>query len=341
MQLSCIQKALRNPSLGIRYLINRGYGNLSRGVIGPSSRLGIGTNVLDECWHVCVILDTCRVDALRAVASEYDFINNIDRIISVGGTSSEWIARTFDTGYRQTLAETAYLTSNAFAQYVLEDRLKPDNEHYDHSDLVNLRESTGLDPIDASELGKLEHVWKQIPKRDTVDGAHDMSKDLMAGGTPPRYVTDRAISMARNHDYDRMILHYTQPHHPYLANSLDTERSLRDHEKQPFQYLRKTGDREKVWSSYLDELRWVLDDVDLLLRNIEAEDVLITADHGEAFGEYGIYNHHAGSVHPHIRLVPWVTTEGADTESYVPDHVPKRTHDISPEDQLEALGYKL
>ena len=86
-------------------------------------------------------------------------------------------------------------------------------------------------------------------------------------------------------------------------------------------------------------LRWVLDDLELLLNNIDRNKVIITSDHGEAFGEYGIYMHHPGSLHPHVRNVPWSVTTATDNHEYQPDFNPESMSDRSVEDTLSALGY--
>lgn len=45
-----------------------------------------------------------------------------------------------------------------------------------------------------------------------------------------------------------------------------------------------------------------------LLESIDADKVVITADHGEAFGEYNIHRHPLGIPIPELRRVPWVET---------------------------------
>jgi hypothetical protein len=62
----------------------------------------IGTNVYEKDWDVLIVLDTAHVDALQIVMDEYDFIEDVNSIWSVGGgrqqsgsrgrsTSSTWI----------------------------------------------------------------------------------------------------------------------------------------------------------------------------------------------------------------------------------------------------------
>lgn len=42
-----------------------------------TSRYPIGSNVFEENWDLLVVLDACRVDALRAVEDEYPFVGDV------------------------------------------------------------------------------------------------------------------------------------------------------------------------------------------------------------------------------------------------------------------------
>jgi hypothetical protein len=76
--------------------------------------------------------------------------------------------------------------------------------------------------------------------------------------------------------------------------------------------------------------------VALLLENVDAERVVITADHGEGFGEYGVYEHPVGCPAPTIKRVPWATTTAADTGSYVPEDAADPVR--PPTDPIEVPG---
>lgn len=192
--------------------------------------------------------------------------------------------------------------------------------------------------VDISELNYYEYLFQYEKWGEEGPLGHVM------GMTPPRYVTDRAISIGRENNYNRMILHYFQPHSPWVANAINENRRLEPHEDDWWNYLTETGDVQTVWSSYLDDLRYVLDDVELLLDNLDAERVIITADHGEAFGEYGVLGHHIGSLHPKVRRVPWAETTGVDLDTHSSSTEPPdedaSMSTSSVEDQLSALGYK-
>ncbi|TKX74502.1 hypothetical protein EXE46_09090 [Halorubrum sp. GN11_10-6_MGM] len=81
--------------------------------------------------------------------------------------------------------------------------------------------------------------------------------------------------------------------------------------------------------------------MELLLDNIDAERVVITADHGEAFGEYGFYWHKVACPLPIVRQVPWIETTAEDTGGYEPDGWDKseKKNETCINERLKALGY--
>ena len=103
-----ILKGIKNPGLAVNYVS-------AWPALMMTSRGILGTNVLSTDFDLVVLLDTCRVDALREVADEYNFINNVESRVSVGGTSGEWIAATFDEIYSETIRNTAYVAANGYA----------------------------------------------------------------------------------------------------------------------------------------------------------------------------------------------------------------------------------
>lgn len=317
---------------GLNKFLNESRASLRRSLGGALSCSGIlGTNVFSKSWDVLIILDTCRVDAIKQVQSEYDFLDEIGQITSVGATSAEWMAATFRKKYSDTIKNTAYLANNGFAYRVFyeeHDYTLPDPFLF------------SWDTVDGSDFGKLEHIWRYELVNDVRHVGHTK------GSASPAYVTDRGIAINRNYDFNRTILHYNKPHSAYTANALNDGRDLYKFEEQPFEYLKKGGNKNKVFESYIDDLRYVLDSVEVLLENIDAGKVVITADHGEAFGEFNTYCHPFGSLNPYIRRVPWVVTSAKDSKEYTPEfdvvnppeNEEKNERDV--DTLLESLGYK-
>lgn len=287
--------------------------------LSATSRWPVGTNVFEREWDALIVLDACRVDALREVAPEYGFIDTVESITSVGSTSREWVAQTFCEEHVTEIRSTAYVTANAFAKRVIEDR-----------DLPSARAPVDWNVVAPDEFLLLDQAWQHQPDHPYK---HMLSEQL----------TDRAIAVGRELSPLKLVAHYLQPHAPYIAAAVEEGRELTDFEAAPLEWLRRGDvDRETVWRAYLQDLRLGLDSIAVLLENLNAETVAITSDHGEAFGEWGVYGHPAGFPHPAVKKVPWVETTATDSGEYQPtfeysidDTVDGRDVD----EQLQDLGY--
>lgn len=221
-----------------------------------------------------------------------------DSIHSVASCTWQWIPRTFDSPHTPALRDMAYISAN------------PHTASLDHN-----------------KFGLLEEVWR-------------VAYDDEIGTIRPRAVTDHAIKICRSKSFDRIIIHYMQPHAPYIG----------DYWNQNHRYSIEAS--ANVWGavtdgsvqirdvikSYRENLRIVLSEVMLLLENIDADHVVISSDHGEAFGERGIYGHPADMYIDSLINIPWIETSGTDERTHDPkDH--KIESDSTVEDQLQSLGY--
>ena len=266
-----------------------------------------GVNVYDRDWDALLILDGCRADLMRGVAPAYDFLDSPGTHRSPGSTSYEWLERTFSDGYEEEMANTVHVSANPFTHQYL----------------------------DAERFRVLDEVWR--------DGWDDE-----VGIVPARTVTDRAIRAGRDHlDSDgRLIVHYMQPHFPSVPRPLGDVSTLdewRDGREMAWQGLRR-GEftRREVWRAYAANLRYVLDDVAVLLENLDADRVAISADHGNAAGEWGIYGHPNVPLRV-LREVPWFVTSATDRHTREPDPRPadegSGETSSAVEERLAALGY--
>lgn len=287
-----------------------------------TSRRPIGTNVYERDWDVLLILDACRVDTLREVSDEYAFLEDIDTMWSVGSQSDEWMANTFIEGYREEIGRTQYLSGNGHTGQLFERGSLPPKNNTTPVDLSR------WDLVDLSAFDSVEMVWKNY---------HDDTYNVAL----PSVMTDHAIDAGRKDDPDRLMVHYMQPHLPYLGRAMREERPLTDLEREGYEQL-ETGDadREKVYELYKETLRVALDEIEVLLENIDANRVAITSDHGEAFGEGGAYGHPEGFPHPIVKKVPWVETSASDEGTREPDLKRDTAERVKLEQHLRDLGYK-
>jgi hypothetical protein len=306
----------RTRSKGIRGILQSGYYAYVGLLLSVATRYPLGTNVFSRDWDLLIVLDACRVDALREVSDEYDFIGVVDSIRSVGSTSIEWMALTFRERHIEEISNTAYVNSNPQFDKVFRQRLTPPH-------------------IAAAPFGPSMERYSVVEPGDfhSVDNVYEYGFDDDYGVVMARTVTDRTIATGRRGEHDRCIVHYMQPHAPYIGNEEPVEHIFDD--------LREGSvSQDEAWEVYLENLRAVLNDIELLLKNYDANRVAITADHGEAFGEWTFYSHNIGCPHPAVRRVPWVETTATDEMSYMPAIEPRRNVSGDVEELLDRLGYR-
>lgn len=254
-----------------------------------------GTTIWHTDWDVLVVLDACRPDLLATFEPDYEFITEPRSIRSIASYSRSWMRRTFGRRHAAETARTAYITGNPFSG----------------------------DVLDADRFAHLDEVWR--------DAWNDEEGTVL-----PRPITDRAIRHYRQEEPERMVVHYMQPHHPFITDDTEgfDEGAFPDpRTADPWDQVR-WGQRDlaDVLAAYRDNLAFVLTDVDLLLSSIDAERVVVTADHANAIGEYGVYGHPAYGGIDAVRCVPWCETTATDTSGHEP------TEHASHSDQPMAIG---
>lgn len=263
--------------------------------------------VYDRDWDVLVVLDACRADLLASVAPEYEFLPPVQSVRSAAGNSEEWLRKTFAPEYADQMARTAYVTSNPFSE----------------------------SNLDAEDFAALDEVWR-----------HAWDHDL--GTLRPDPLTETAIYRWRSGRFDRMIVHYMQPHFPSIPrpeyrSGIDLD-GVGTSWSSVWDQLRKGEiDREDVWDAYRENLEYVLESVEKLVRNIDADRVAITADHANSFGSWGLYGHPAAHIDA-VRRVPWCEFEARnvwntqiDTPTWVSTGDAEVDEDVS--EKLRSLGY--
>ena len=287
-------------------------GSVPYSTSGRTSSSATGT-----CWSSWTDCGSTRCAISPGSAARSDRSGRSGRWES---TSGEWIENTFVEEDAPLLARTGYVTANPFSTVL--DRKRDD-----------------------ATLAYLDEVWR-----------YGFDEDL--GTVPPRVVTDRALVVDRDADIDRLVVHYMQPHQPFITDDaplrgISTMADVvesRDRGRDEWEpgsvhannvwYMLATGEvsSEELLASYRANLELVLEEVQLLLENLATDCVAITADHGNAAGEWWMYGHPRGFLHPVVRTVPWIETEGRGPGEYEPA---SRREDVDTDvtNVLTALGY--
>jgi hypothetical protein len=149
----------------------------------------------------------------------------------------------------------------------------------------------------------------------------------------PETVAERALAAVERYPEKRLIVHFMQPHAPFIGETRLGERetfairetalgrdgsSARRRQPTPFERL-GAGEltREAVWEAYRDNLDAALPAVEDLLTTLPGR-TAVTADHGNALGEFArpfpirVYGHPLGIHIPALTRVPWFVSDNGE-----------------------------
>jgi hypothetical protein len=313
-----------------------------------TSRYPPGTNVFEREWDLLVVLDACRADTLREFTDTYPWLNSVDEMHSVGSMSAEWVLKTFTEQYRAEIERTAFISRNVWSNRIFVDRLHehdndPEGRNYDQI----RRGYPAWNPV---TTGAFRHYERVEATANHDHRLHPESTSI------PHIVTDRAISVGRNVDPGRLVVWYRMPHLKLFADAVDWSpedslnalmngpepvRDLRPEEQSYDPAPSGRVSRDRVCELYRQNLALVLAYVDILLRNLDAEKAIITADHGEGLGEGGVWGHPYGYPWPPVKTVPWARTTATDEETYTSQYAELEQELVSEQrrELLEDMGY--
>jgi hypothetical protein len=136
------------------------------------------TNLMAETWDYLIILDACRYDYFQKVYGNY-LRGTLRKARSPASATSEWLKKTFTRRYNDVI----YVSANPY---------------------INSRgvDVVGFDARD--HFHKIVDVW-------------DFGWDETVGTVPPEEVNEAAITATLTHPDKRLIIHYLQPHAPYIS----------------------------------------------------------------------------------------------------------------------------
>ena len=166
---------------------------------------------------------------------------------------------------------------------------------------------------------------------------------------PPEPVSKKALSAYNNYPNKRIIVHYLQPHMPFIGETGEDIRhggtvpiGAEERDAPKIWTLLKRGeiDKQLAWKAYSENLDIVLPEVQKLLNAFNGK-TIFTSDHGNAFGEWGTFGHPSNHPIYPLCVVPYLeqTQNGRkDTYSEPPeDSLQADQEEVK--SKLRALGY--
>lgn len=192
-------------------------------------------------------------------------------IISPGSATMEWVIANFISNpAASSLRDVMMITANIYSS----------KEYFDMRGW-------------AYPFGDCISVWKNgwDDELDTV---------------PPERIPEACEDIPSN---QRVLIHFLQPHAPYIAPPLMKHTEVKDAHGIADATWRQikdgTIDREVAMAAYESNFRMVLKAAISLIPKLEGK-IVLTSDHGELFGEYGLYSHAEGVRVPELVTVPWL-----------------------------------
>jgi len=190
--------------------------------------------------------------------------------------------------------------------------------------------------IDTS-LHAVKNVWRE-------DGWDDRYRTVL-----PEKMTEWTLEAAREFPYKRLVVHYMQPHYPFIGG---TGREHFENGSLAFWNRVESGEIDAsdhvLELAYRENLDIVLPHVEELLAELDGKTV-VTADHGQMLGERAgvlprrYYGHPGGVYHENLVAVPWLVHEtGSRRETYPEPPVtsaPGPGDERTAERRLRDLGY--
>jgi hypothetical protein len=275
--------------------------------------------VIQAEWDYLIVLDACRFDVFADTYEEY-FDGTLEKRHSPGSATPEWAAKTF-TGTH----DLTYLSAIPFINSL-------------GTPLRELRWGASCD----YDWTATDHIAEVV---DLWQSAWD--DDL--GAVVPEAVAGAARDRLGDHERDRMVVHFLQPHAPYLQRGrgrklerirggiIEPSRNgdgggiaedirtrveaalgrsqvamalgmLVELDPKGILEVGSGGFRETILEYYRENLHLAMEAAADLATDLDGR-VVVTADHGEAFGEEGVWEHHVETHIPALVDVPWLVLE--------------------------------
>jgi len=281
-------------------------------------------NVLEREWDYLIVLDAARYDVFADIYEEY-LDGDLTKVRSIGSATPEWASRTF-TGTH----DLTYLSANPFINSLgipLKDLKWGASSGYEwtaseHIDtIVDLWQDEWDDELGAiTPQAVTEAAKKQLetgydgrlvvhylqPHAPFIqEGTGRKMKRIKAGfddvpetGNAPPEAPDSALGRFR-----RWI-------EPKLGNSELAQRlgMLVELDAGSATDILTGGIEGTLREYYETNMRLALAETAELVAELDGE-VVVTADHGEAFGEHGVWEHHIETYIPELVEVPWLRVE--------------------------------
>lgn len=214
------------------------------------------------------------------------------------------------------MLDTVYITANP--------------QLYRHQDWLNCK------------FHEVRHVWQE-------EGWDESHQTVL-----PETTTKYAMEAADEFPNKRLLVHYIQPHYPFLTTSgqpFDNSQAFLKPDEAGSWNQVMSGELdvspEEIWKAYRETLDRALPAVEDLILQLEGKSV-VTADHGNMVGDRAYpfpiqeWGHPRGIYTKQLVKVPWLVQKQGERPEIIAESPTEQCTDIDSDvvqERLEDLGY--
>jgi hypothetical protein len=233
------------------------------------------TPIWEKDWDFLLIMDGCRLDYAKEEFTGDKY--HVESTIAPGSSSREW-AEHFSEAPE--LHDIVYVSANP------------------HISNEMIEELAGQNPF-----FMIYDVWKS-------------AWDEELGTVKAEDLNEKLRKVKEMHPDKRIVAHYMQPHHPFIGEKRIDEEGFRfpgemEEEKHDLVWDKiRDGEItvEEAQEAYRFNLKYIKAEIEDIVPELEGKTIL-TADHGNLFGERGMYAHPPGMQMKELVEVPWIEVE--------------------------------
>lgn len=192
-----------------------------------------------------------------------------------------------------------------------------------------------------TELHQTINVWME-------DGWNEEYETVL-----PETTTDYAIQAAKDYPQKRLLVHYIQPHYPFLSSETSFDKGQLEDPENPYSFWLQIMmgnldlSPDEIWPMYVENLERALASVRDLLDEITGKTV-ITSDHGNMIGEPSSpipireWGHPWGTYTSELVDIPWLVIDDDDRREITSETAvasSEGTESETVKERLQSLGY--
>lgn len=237
------------------------------------------TPIYELDFDTLVILDACRLDLMKDLYG-YNKEINIQSRTTVGSHTRDFIEKTFTS---VNMKDTVVVTANP---------------HYHN---VVFKDVTGR---------RREEVFEEV--FDVFLDGTNLNDSIKAEN-----VVKKAKKAKRLYPNKKLLVHMMQPHHPFIGSNYGFKgvkgfKYFFEKKRTPNVWSkaeRGLVDESKLWRAYKENLEYGWNEGVVKINELVEGKTVVTSDHGNMFGENGLYGHLAKLKNKYIRKVPLIEME--------------------------------